>query len=370
MSKAFEEHLDQVIPQRLDALNVPGAAFALIENGEISAIKTYGYADREAQKLVTEDTLFNIASVSKSFTAWGVMKLVEQGKLDLDTPVQEYLTRWQLPESEFDANLVTPRRLLSHTAGISVEGVKGIDPNGPPVNVLDVLNGNLPPLDADQLAYVQQWQPEVDPARQRDSATITHQPGESHRYSNLGFTLLELLIEEISGQSFVDFMREQVLQPLGLSASGFEDVAPQPENYATPYNHTSEPITNYRLVAKAAGGMRSTIRDLATFACAELAGPGGEPVGRGVLSPESLQCLFKKVIFAETLEGFDFDAALGHMLIDLNGTVAVHHTGGVPGWRSIYLVVPDAGVGFVALMNSDGGNALWIQALQEWAASL
>jgi len=370
MNKAFEDHLDKVTPGRLEELNVPGVAFALIENGAIKAIKTYGFADKAKGSVVTGDTVFNIASISKSFTSWGVMKLVEQGKIDLDTPVEEYLSSWMLPESEFDHSLVTLRRLLSHTAGVSTEGVKGIDPGLPEVDVLDVLNGNLPPLDPVQLAYVKQWQPEVDPGRQRDPASITHNPGESHQYSNLGLAIVELLIEEVSGLGFAEFMREQVLDPLGMTVSGFEGSPPNPENYACPHNDLGEALTNYRLVAKAASSMRCTIGELATFACAELSGPKGEPLGRNVITPKSLQTLFSKVIFAETIRGVDFDAALGHMLIKINGANAVHHTGGVPGWRSIYLVIPEAGVGYVALINSDGGNPLWIQTMQEWAGSL
>ena len=370
MSKAFGQHLDELIPQRLAELSIPGVAFALIEHGEVTAIKSYGYADVAQGAPINSDTLFNIASISKAITSWGVMKLVEQKKLDLDTPVEEYLTRWRLPESKFDHRMVTPRRLLSHTAGISTEGIKGIDIALPAVGVLDVLSGDLPPLDAAQLAYCRQWQPEVDTGHQRDSARVTHPPGEAFRYSNLGITLLELMIEEVSGQSFSHFMSEQVLQPLGMSNAGFELMPDSQRCFATPYNHEGKPAINYQLVAQAATGMHATIEDLATFACAELAGPDGEPPGRGVLLPESLETLFGKVIFAESLDGLEFDAALGHFLLDVNGAIAVHHTGGVLGWRSIYLVIPATGVGFVALINSDAGNPLWIQTLQDWAGSL
>jgi CubicO group peptidase (beta-lactamase class C family) len=123
--KGLEMKFDETVPVWLDEFIVPGAAVAMIENGELRFAKGYGMADESEQIPVTKTTGFNIASISKTVSAWGVMKLVEEGKLKLDEPASTYLTRWELPASEFDASGVTIRRLLSHTAGLSLHGYPG-----------------------------------------------------------------------------------------------------------------------------------------------------------------------------------------------------------------------------------------------------
>src|SRR5262245_44360501 len=109
--------LDDVVPQMLAAYLVPGASIALIQRGEVVWAKGYGFGDVAARRPVTPQTVFNIGSISKTVAAWGVMRLVERKELALDEPALRRITRWHLPASEFDANGITVRRLLSHTAG-------------------------------------------------------------------------------------------------------------------------------------------------------------------------------------------------------------------------------------------------------------
>jgi len=120
--------LDEKIPAWLEEFIVPGAAIALIDDGKVILQKGYGYADVKNGVKVNGKTGFNTGSISKTVAAWGVMKLVEQGKIDLDSPAENYLTRWHLPETEYDVNKVTVRRLLSHTAGLSLHGYPGWSP--------------------------------------------------------------------------------------------------------------------------------------------------------------------------------------------------------------------------------------------------
>lgn len=109
ITKQFVSELDNRMPQLLHDFLVPGAAMAIIENGEVVLQKGYGYADVEKEVKVDIKTGFNIGSISKTIAAWGVMKLVQEGKIDLDAPAEKYLTRWHLPESEFDSDGVTLR---------------------------------------------------------------------------------------------------------------------------------------------------------------------------------------------------------------------------------------------------------------------
>jgi CubicO group peptidase (beta-lactamase class C family) len=128
-ASTFANRLDDMVPRLLEENMVPGAAVALIQNGEVVFAKGYGHANVAQGETVTTRTGFNIGSISKTVAAWGVMHLVEQGKLKLDEPVATYLTRWQLTDTEFDAAGVTVRRLLSHTAGLSLHGYPGFGPD-------------------------------------------------------------------------------------------------------------------------------------------------------------------------------------------------------------------------------------------------
>lgn len=117
---SFGRTLDAIAPRILRQYSVPGVAVALIKNGEVVWMKGYGVADTTSTKPITPETLFNVGSISKTATGWGLMRLVDGGKINLDAPVDSYLKRWRLPPSSFDNDQVTIRRLLSHTAGISI----------------------------------------------------------------------------------------------------------------------------------------------------------------------------------------------------------------------------------------------------------
>jgi CubicO group peptidase (beta-lactamase class C family) len=361
-SMSFASCLDQTASELLARDNLPGAAVALIEDASPTLVKTWGYADRAARRAIDSSTLFNVASISKSFTSWGIMKLVEQGQVELDRPVEDYLGQWRLPSSPYDHDLITVRRLLSHTAGLNTEGIKGVDPSSPHYSTIDVLEGHLPALDERQQQYCLQWG--IDPARDRDPVSVKFPPGESFHYSNMGFILLQLLIEEVSGKPFADFMQTGILDPLGMESASFAPPEPSAPRVATAHGSDGAPLPFYRHVALAAGGLFCSIDDLARFACAELKG------GEGVISRQGLANLFERQCYAETLEGFDFDTALGHYRLEVGDLTFVNHTGGVLGWRSVYGVIPQSGHGFCALINSDGGNQFWMELIQAWFESI
>lgn len=363
----FATLLDDYVPGKLEELKLPGAAVALIEDSQLLTTRNYGFADVSQQTPLTDDTLFQIASISKPVAAWGIMKLVEQGLLDLDAPVDQYLKRWHLPPSEYDNNAVTARLLLMHFAGTSMSGCGGSPYDQPWYTVEDILNGKTPPLDNEQVEYAQKW--DLDPDSYSKPVHVMQEPGKAFSYSGGGFTILELLIEELSGRDFTTFMNEEVLHPLGLKESSFEVRPDQAARVAVPYNDALEPVTLYRTNGKAAGGMYSTITELAQFACAEMEGPQGEASGRGVLTPASIAEMHRPDRYAETEMGIDFSTGLGHYVLDLGNVRAVQHTGGNPGWRTVYTIVPEKKLGFVCLINSAGGNELWMDLIMQWAGT-
>ena len=151
---SFISYLDREAPRLMARDRLPGAAVALIENASPLAFKTWGYADESSQLAIRRDSLFNVASISKAVTSWGVMKLVDQGQIELDQPVEAYLGEWRLPPSPYDHELVTARRLLSHMAGINTEGIKAVEPSAKHYSTIDVLEGRLPALDERQRQYL------------------------------------------------------------------------------------------------------------------------------------------------------------------------------------------------------------------------
>ena len=355
--KPLMAEIDEDVLCAIDAQNLPGAALALIEGGEIFAIRTYGYTDVASVRTITDQTQFSLQSVSKSLAAWGVMALVEDGLVDLDLAIDEYLTRWRLPATSFDRRLVTARRLLSHHAGISTSGFPGIAPAFPDVTLIDGLNGNLPPLSEDQLDYWRRWDLGTDWA-----ARITYPPGEGWHYSNAGFGILELIVEQVTSSSFADFMQQRILRPLGMHDSTYRPA--EAACVATAYRENGDVSPPLRYLSQAAGGLYATIGDLAKFACAEILS-AGRP-GRGIISEASLRHMFTSHGFADATPEIQFETGLGHLLFSRNGLLNVHHSGGSIGWRSVYSVFPDKGAGLCMLVNSDGGNALWIPQVRSW----
>lgn len=327
--------LDRMMPQWLADSGVPGASVALVVDGEVAWAQGYGLADRDRNVPVTADTVFQVASISKAVTAWGVMRLVERGLLDLDAPVERYLTRWHLPPSDFDPSGVTTRRLLSHTAGLSVGGFPGY----PPDQVLPSLEESL-----------------SGENRGAGVVRIALDPGSQWSYSGGGYTVLQLLVEEVTGEAFSSYMQREVLEPLGMTHSGYEWRADLRPATALAYGSAGSPVPNCLFTEQAAAGLYTTAPDLARFVAAAMPGPSGETAGRGVLKPGSLALMFTPAI---QLEGPGEAWGLGYSLLAMtDGSMLMRHGGANAGWRAAFEAVPDWGLGIVVLTNSENGTSV------------
>ena len=232
-------------PRQLRDYNVPGLAVALIRNGAVVWMKGYGFADVASARPITPDTAFNVGSLSKTATAWGVMRLVERGKVELDQPVDAYLKGWRLPPSQFDAKEVTIRRVLSHTAGISNHDYHGWDPASPLPPIIDSLSGKTG----------------------TGEVRVVSPPGTGFAYSGADYAIMQLLIESVSGLSFQDYMKAEVFQPLGMKDTGFGLPADFAQIMALPYGPLGESLPRLRYNELAAAGLTMTLRDLATLCC-------------------------------------------------------------------------------------------------------
>ncbi len=327
--------------ERIQA-NRGNVAFALLDDGRL-----YGESFASIGERVDGDTRFQVASLSKWVTAWGVLALVDAGELDLDAPVSRYLTRWRLPESEFDNEGVSVRRLLSHTAGLTDGlGYAGFSP------------GTEPQALQASLTQAADASPGAD-----GRVRVGIAPGTQWEYSGGGYTLLQLVIEEVSGVSFESFMQRAVLQPLGMSRSTFVITEGDTGNLAAFYDKDGKPATHFRFTALAAASLYTTTSDLVRFLQAHLPGPGGEPPGRGVLQPATLEQMRRP--HASTL-GADI-WGLGTMLYAANnrGDFVIGHDGdNEPAINTAARVDPATGDGIVVL---ETGNSLLATRLAgEW----
>ena len=325
----FRELLNKRVPDLAKRYGVPGVSVAVVESSSSSWTAGYGYAEADNLRPVTPDTVFRVASVSKAVSAWGLMALVQEGTLDLDQPVNDYLSRWKVPSGPHDPDGVTIRRLLSHSAGVSIAYVRhyGLDESFPTVEKF-LSGANGAPVEA------------ISP------------PG-YYAYSGGGYGILELLAEDVTGRPFAEFMQLRVLEPLRMNRSSFADVPDSGHDAAVGYTGSGRRLEPYRYPTTAAAGLYSTASDLGRFVAAMMYGI--KMVGREVLSPESHEIMMQPLVGAGTngvLRG------LGYFIDSRSGTSVIGHAGHDDGWSALVLAIPAVGKGFVVLTNSDVGNRL------------
>ncbi|MBX7127329.1 MAG: beta-lactamase family protein [Cyclobacteriaceae bacterium] len=256
----------EAVDAELDKNFAGNFAMATIRSGVVEHEQFHS-----AGRPVDRHTVFQVASLSKWISAVGVMKLVEDGKLDLDVPVEKYLTRWHLPPSEFDNDEVTVRRLLSHTAGLT----DGLGYSG-----------------FQNAAAVQSLEQSLTKAADADAGIsgevrVGIKPGSEFRYSGGGYTLLQLVVEEVSGESFADYMKAHIFKPLGMMHSSYTWSDSSGYQLAEFYNADGTTAGHYRYTALAAASLYTTLADLEIFFQSHLTSEGTP--GRHVLSAETLR---------------------------------------------------------------------------------
>ena len=334
------DRIDNRIPQLLNDFSVPGAAIAIIDDGEIVLQKGFGFADLEKEEKVTTQTGFNIASISKTVAAWGIMKLVQEGKVDLDVPASTYLTRWHFPESTFNSNEVTLRRLLSHTAGLSLHGYPGWTPNDALPTIEESLKGKT---------------------NGAGRVEIIAKPGTKYQYSGGGYTILQLIVEEVTGQKFEDYMQEQILDPLGMTHSSFNIDNKIMAASASEYDNFGEKTDFELFTAQAAAGLHTTLEDFTRFAFANLYQHNSPQKDKPVLSAEIVQQMMKPAPATNGGYGLGYEIRTGNALKGLKG-----HTGGNTGWQSMFMIDPVTHDGFIVFTNGGAGYHIINAVLCEW----
>jgi CubicO group peptidase (beta-lactamase class C family) len=326
--KCFASALQEQMPQLLASNRVPGAVVSYIRNGDVAWTKAFGVANRQTGTPMQPDMVFNHGSNGKVMTAWALMRLVEAGKVELDAPANRYLKRWQIRSTTFDPNGVTPRRLLSHTAGLTVHGFADYEPGATLPSLVEVLDGK----------------------NQDDGAVyIEREPGSTMVYSGGGYVIAQMIIEDVSGEPFAVFVEREVAKPLGLSSLGWVWTPDLERRAPTPYDHDETPVGYRQLASQAIGSEICTVPDFARFLAAAVSGPGGEPPGRGVLGRKAISTMLEVQPNAR-------NAGLGYGIATSGNEKVLTHSGANPGWFAHFRLSVDRREGFVIANNSSRGG--------------
>ena len=320
------ERLEDDIPKILDKHKAPGVALAFVNGNRVLEFRSYGFADVAAKTEITQSTMFNVGSISKLVTVWGVMQLVAQGKVDLDAPINQYLKRWQIPKSEFNAKKVTLRNILSHTSGLSLGPYTGWESPEKLTSIVDSLNGNN---------------------NGAGSVELIHVPDTKWSYSGGGYSVVQLLIEDVSGMAFEDYMQQYVFKPLNMMDSTFNITKNVIKKSATPYDNSGKVTGMVYFNEKAAAGLQTTPIDLARFNMAVLRNNDGDYNGLGLLPEKLIDLMIKP---APNTNG---RWSMSYVVDAKNSSLGF--AGFNRGWVSLSRSITDLNFGYVILSNSSIG---------------
>ncbi len=322
------ESLRRDMPKLLADNHVPGASVALVDDQAVIWAEGFGFTDRSGKTRITADTPFSLQSISKTYTALLFLRAMDQGRFTLDEPLKNAVpgfsvrSRW----GKAEADEITFRHLLSHWAGLCHEAPVGN-------NFGD-------------------WHCKFDEhVRSISDTWLKCRVGERFRYSNLGYDLAGYALQLRAGKPFPRLMREELLEPLGMKASTFD----QAEALANPNRargHTEgKEVPPLEIPMLAAGGMYSTARDMAKFISLHLA--GGIAQGRRVISAPALKTMYTPQF---PLPGQKAGYGLGVNNRPYHGATLLFHGGGGYGYSTDQRWVPGYKLGVVILSNGDGGD--------------
>lgn len=319
------------VAQRMTHYGVPGVSVAVIHDGKLAWTQTWGVRDLDTCERVTDTTVFQAASISKAVTAVVTLRLVGQGKLDLDADMNDYLGDWKLPAtSALEPAFVTPRQLLSHGAGMTVHGFPGYAEGAALPTLEQILDGKGP--------------------ANSPAVRMELTPGKQFRYSGGGYLVLQSALEHVSGQPLAALAQKEVFAPLGMRHSSFALPLPAALAQDLASAHVSAKVLAgrfHRYPETAAAGLWTTAGDLARLLIdlkAALAGTAGHR-----LSPALAQQMLKPE---------QADWGLG---VALNGSGAARrfgHDGSNEGYESTMTAYVESGEGVVVLTNARGGKQL------------
>lgn len=324
------------LKERMDFYEVNAVSIAVVKDYKIEWAKAYGFADVSEKRLATTETLFQAASVSKSFNSLGVLKLTEEQKLNIDNDINNYLKKWKFPyDSISKGKKISTAQLLNHTAGLSVGGFGGYEKGQDLPSIPQVLDG-LKPANSNAVRSV-------------------FEPGLKFQYSGGGTTVSQLILEDTTGEKYEDYLLKNVLTPLGMTYSSFNQppFMVKKNLLATGYHGKVEVVGKYHIYPeKAAAGLWTNPTDLAKYI---------------IETQLSLQGKSNKVLSKE-MSIRRLENNLGIFVQNYKGTKYFGHSGGNYGFVCHYMGSMEDGNGVVVMTN--GVNMQLINEIISKIASL
>ncbi len=318
------------LEERMAHHGVPAISIAVAFDGEVVWARAYGERTKGSGEPVDENTLFQAASLSKPVAALAALTLVEDGRVDLDAPARPYLKSWPLPDNAYtSANPVTLRHLLSHRAGATIHGFRGYHPDAPLPTSAQILAGAEPANTA--------------------PVTIDQVPGERRRYSGGGYQIAQLLIEDVTGMGFAQYVEQSVFAPAGLTLSNYDHVQSTANVAAGHVGGESRPIEAPGYLAYpelAAAGMWTTPSELLRLGSQVAAARQGE----GDMIPQGLA----RQLVPTSVE----QPGLGFGLNEPGDGMVFVHNGHNPGYSARWFSYADGRASVAILTNSDSGGDL------------
>lgn len=320
------------LTDRMAFYRVPGVSVAVIDKYAIEWTHGYGVERAGTDLPITPDLLFQATSISQSVAAWGILHLVEQGKIDLDVDANIYLRSWKIPISRAASEAkATPRLLMSHSAGLISLKLAGYPYGKPMPTVLDVLQGQRP--------------------SDSPGVYIYKEPGTEVQYSELGYAVLHQLLEDVTGKPFHQILAEAVLQPLQMNQSTFKIPLPDIMRTKAVTGHTRQgnPLKEgwfYYPVA-AASGLWSNPSDLSLFAIDVMETAIGQ--SQTIISSESARMILTPQLGNQ---------GLGLEIYDEGEDLYFYQRGSSEGYECCMMAYPSRGQGIVIMVNSDNGAYL------------
>jgi len=325
-----EAFFDEAVPAGLAKYNIPGATVSFVQDGELIFSRGYGYSDIANRTPVDpETTLFYIGSITKLFTWTCVMQLVEEGKIDLDADINTYLTDFSIPET-YPGHPVTMRHLMTHSAGFEEQVIR--------MTVTDV----------EDLYPFRTYCEENIPARVYPPGTVTS-------YSNYGTALAAVIVEDVTGVPFEQYLNEHILSPLSMTKTSFSYTLP-PEmarNLSSGYHYvgkTNEAVPDFVCVVGPAGSISSTANDMATFLAVHM--KNGSRHDAEILSEETAALMHAPAFSNDPRVS---SMCLGFYETRLNNERIIGHGGDTDTFHSLLAIIPERATGFFVSYNSRGG---------------
>lgn len=324
--------IDKFIETEMQAQRLPGLALGIVQGNQIVHLKGFGIADPSGRP-VTPQTPFIIGSSSKSFTALAVMQLVEAGKVELDAPVQRYLPWFRVADEAASAH-ITVRHLLYQTSGLSTKTGRSFQGNG----------------DTSDNALEQT-------VRKLSAAELTGPAGAAHQYSTVNYSVLGLIVQTVTGQSYETYIQEHIFDPLAMQNSFTSQAEAQPQGLATGYNYAfgipravDVPFNRSLLPA---GYLISSAEDMAHYLIAQL--NDGSYNGTSLLTEDGMIEMHNPAVPSGAT---DTSYGMGWFVGPINGIPAVHHQGETFNFHSNMILIPDRQWGIVLLINGENSMDL------------